>query len=147
MRRAMYAFATFATLASLSSRAVAADTQPELTGFVGSWAQSGGTGGWAIQIASNGLHVTQTEGAATVADFDCATDGHDCNVKVSGHPAKVSMYFNGPALIELETRGAQVVKRRFALDGQSLKITVTQMTGRVQTQELQFDRRQSAQNR
>jgi hypothetical protein len=32
-------------------------------------------------------------------------------------PQKVSMCFNGPKLVELETRGNQVVKRRFTVTG------------------------------
>ena len=44
--------------------------------------------------------------------------GRECEIKDSGRQAKVSMWFSGPKLVELETKGSEVVKRRFALSGQ-----------------------------
>lgn len=142
MKAAMYAFAAFATIASIRPSLLQADTQSDRNSLVGSWVQSGGSGGWKITSTAAGLHLTQTEGSAVVADFECNLDGQDCQVKISGHKAKVSLYFNGPSLVEMETKGSDVVKRRFSVvsSGQSMTVEVTPMTGHGQTEELQFSR-------
>lgn len=142
----MYAIAAFTALAALGAPNLKADTQSDRESLVGSWGQNGGAAGWTITDTPQGLHIRQTEGAGVVADFDCTTDGQNCDVKVAGHKAKVSIYFNGPALVEIETKGEQIVKRRFSTAdaGQSMKVEVTQMSGRVQTEELQFQRRAAA---
>jgi hypothetical protein len=87
--------------------------------------------------------MTQLEASAPIADFTCATDGHDCDIKISGKKAKVSLYYNGSALIQLETRGDTVTKRKFLVDGSGLKVEVTPMTGQVVTEERQFGRGQA----
>ena len=37
----------------------------------------------------------------------------ECDVKEAGKPMKVSIWFNGPKLVMMETRGNDVLKRRF----------------------------------
>lgn len=41
--------------------------------------------------------------------------GKECASEDAGRRSKVSMWFNGPMLVELETRGSQIVKRRFRI--------------------------------
>jgi len=43
--------------------------------------------------------------------------GKECAVEDAGRRSKVSMWFNGPKLVELETRGTEIVKRRFSITG------------------------------
>ena len=66
---------------------------------------------------ADSIHVTISSGAQTVAEFECNTVGKECAVKDAGRKSKVSMWFNGPKLVELETSGTQVVKRRFSIAG------------------------------
>jgi hypothetical protein len=54
----------------------------------------------------------------TTADFECDLAGKECEVKDSGHPVKLSMWFSGPKLVQLETRGNVVTKRRFSVTGE-----------------------------
>lgn len=143
MKSIMYTFAAFAALGALTTPAPA-DEQADRASLVGSWVENGGNRGWVIENSNNGLHVTQLENSAPVADFSCATDGHDCEVKISGHKAKVSMYYNGAALVQLETKGDQIVKRRFSATGNSMKVQITPMTGKVTTEEREFERGQTA---
>ena len=77
--------------------------------------ENGGNRTWVIQSTSGGVHMTETEGSTPVADFECNVEGQSCNVKISGHKAQVSMYYNGSALVQLATIGYQIVKRRFSL--------------------------------
>lgn len=145
MKPIMYTFAAFTTMVALSPPAQA-DDKADRASLVGSWVQNGGSGAWIIDSRADGLHVTQIEGSGPVADFQCNTEGQSCDIKIAGHKASVSMYYNGPALVQLETKGDLIVKRRFSVlpSGNSMKVEVTPMTGRVQTEELEFERGEPA---
>ncbi len=70
------------------------------------------------------MHVINSAGAQILVEFECNTVGKECTVKDAGRPSKVSLWFNGPKLVELETRGSQVVKRRFSVtcDGDAMDL-------------------------
>ncbi len=61
------------------------------------------------------LRITYSRGGRKVAEFECGTEGGECAIRDSGRHAKVSMWFNGSKLVVLETRGGQIVKRRFGV--------------------------------
>jgi hypothetical protein len=48
-------------------------------------------------------------------------------VKDAGRHAKVTFYFNGAKLVQLETRGSKVVKRRFSVDDQGDSMEVEEI--------------------
>ncbi len=52
-----------------------------------------------------------------MAEFECDTTGRECAAKDSGRSVKISLWFNGSTLVALETKGEEVVKRRFAVAG------------------------------
>lgn len=137
LRFAMYSIASFAALAPLN-----ADSHSGPGDLTGSWVQPNGERSWTIKSIPGGVHLTQMERSTILADFDCRTNGADCPVKVSGHKVSVSLYYNGDALIELETNGGRVLKRRFAVQpsGTTLKVEVTTMGGTVQTEEENYTR-------
>ncbi len=81
----------------------------------GTWESSGGSETWVLAAKGDVWHISYSQGNQKPAEFECAADGHDCNVKEAGHPAKISLYFNGPKLVELETKGTEVIKRRFTV--------------------------------
>jgi len=139
MRFAMYAFTAFAAIGAVSLPLMA-DTQTDRDSLVGTWNENGGAHGWVIESSAKGLHMTQLEASAPIADFTCATDGHDCDIKISGKKGKVSLYYNGSALIQLETKGDLITKRKFTINGDGLKVEVTPMTDKVVTEERQFGR-------
>jgi hypothetical protein len=146
MKVAMYTFATFATLAAASSLIgpARADQQADRASLIGSWVQSSGNNAWIIDKAADGLHITQIEGTGTVADYQCNLTGNDCDVKVAGHKAAISMYFNGAILVQIETKGDQIVKRRFSIEpsGNTLKVETIPMGAHAQTEEMEFERGQ-----
>jgi hypothetical protein len=121
-----------------------ADTQADRAQLIGSWVQNGGAAAWIIDSQTDGLHLTEIERSAPIADFQCNTEGHDCNVKIGGHKATVTLYYNGPALVQLETIGDQVVKRRFTIlpSGNAMKVEVMPMSGHAPNQQLEFERGQ-----
>jgi len=141
MKTILYAFTSIVALALLTVP-TRADDKADRAGLIGSWVQNGGTHAWVIDTQPDGLHVTEIENYSPIADFQCNTYGQSCDVKISGHKATVSMYYNGSALVQLETKGDDIVKRRFSVSGNSMKVEVTPMTGHVQTQELEFERGQ-----
>ena len=105
----------------LASAAVADDDSGRAK-LIGKWEQSGGNGEakstWALEEGlADSIHVTYVSGTQTVSEFECNTMGKECQVKDVGRKAKVSMWFNGPKLVEMETTGAQVLKRRFCITG------------------------------
>ena len=96
--------------------------------LMGRWQQSDRNGEtkstWVLESARGSIHVTNSNGTQTVAEFKCNTVGKECAGTDAGRPSKVSMWFNGPKLVELETRGTQVVKRRFSttVDGDTMEL-------------------------
>jgi len=79
---------------------------------------------WAIEESDNSIHLTENE-AGKAIEMKCSTDGKDC--EVHGDKAKASFWFNGPMLVEMETRGDHVTRYRLTLsqDGKTLKVETT----------------------
>jgi hypothetical protein len=110
---------TVILLLSLGAVAIA-DDQSDRRRLIGSWelqdeAKSGSASSWTFSTAQNAMRVTQLDGNNKVADFECNTTGTPCEIKTAGKKAMVSMWFNGPRLVEMETKGSEVVKRRFRI--------------------------------
>ncbi len=61
------------------------------------------------------MHIKELEGGSEVADFTCGTGGANCEIKTGGKKATISLWFNGPSLVEMETKGPDVIKRRFRI--------------------------------
>jgi hypothetical protein len=70
---------------------------------------------WVFSVTGNSMHVKQLEGGSKVADFACGTEGTPCEIKTGGKRGMVSLWFNGSRLVEMETKGSDVVKRRFKI--------------------------------
>jgi hypothetical protein len=92
--------------------------------LTGTWQSSSGSQTWVLQDKGDTWHIAYSQGNQKPAEFDCAADGRDCTVKELGRSAKVSLYFNGPKLVELETKGTEVIKRRFTVAEQGDQMDV-----------------------
>lgn len=79
---------------------------------------------WAIEEAGNSIHLVANEGR-NKTELKCTTDGKECSF--SGEKAKASLWFNGPMLVEMETRGDRVTRYRLKLsdDGKTLRVETT----------------------
>jgi hypothetical protein len=88
--------------------------------LTGSWKIDSGdaktASGWVLQPIADGMHISGSNGEKVAVEFDCQM-AKECQIKDAGHHAKVMMYFNGAKLIETETIGSRVVKRRFTVTG------------------------------
>ena len=115
--------------------------------LMGKWLQSDGgedaKSSWTlVDGAADSIHVTNSNGTQVVAEFECNTVGQECAVKAAGRKSKISMWFNGPKLVEMETAGAQVVKRRFSVggDGETLDLEIIPISPAGKTQISHFKR-------
>lgn len=88
------------------------------------------------------IHVKELRGTEIKADYTCNTVGKECTVKYEGRPAKVSFWFNGPKLVEFETRGGTVTRRRFQLadNGSTLNIELSSLSPGGKDEKLEFAR-------
>jgi hypothetical protein len=133
------------TLLLLAGSAAAADdaVRAKLTG---KWEQSDGSGEtkstWTLKELGDSIHVTQSNARGTIVEFDCNTGGKECEIKRAGHKSKVSLWFNGPKLVEMETSGTEVVKRRFAVtgNGETMDLETIPLVPTGQTETTHFKR-------
>jgi hypothetical protein len=142
VRITMFALVALAMIA-------AADNFSDREKLLGSWqpqqTSAKEAGAWMIESKGADVwHITHSVGDQKLLEFECSTMGRDCEAKESGKPAKVSMWFNGPKLVELETKGKEVVKRRFAVagEGDTLEIEVIPIEPAGKTETLRFRRLQ-----
>jgi hypothetical protein len=98
-----------------------ADDLADRDKLAGNW-QSPDGARWVVDAKADSVHIAEFDHDRKVSDFECNTLGRECAVKDAGKSAKVTMYFNGPKLVVLETRGSEVVKRRFQSTGDQLEI-------------------------
>jgi hypothetical protein len=115
---------TFAVLL-FASPTLLADDPTDRGLLVGKWQSEKGDGGetWRIATTADGLETAYSDrGDENV--LRCNTQGRECQLKQSGDEIKISMWFNGPKLVQMETRGSDVVKRRFRVvdGGQALEV-------------------------
>jgi hypothetical protein len=110
-----------ATLFSVTAPAVRAGETADRDKLAGKWQPAEGQksdyGTWTLEANDTGVRVLKESNGQKVAEYECNTMGRECEVKEDGHSAKVSMWFNGPKLVQMMTRGSEVVKRRFHVTG------------------------------
>jgi len=103
-------FAIFAAV--IFSVTALADDQADRLRLSGKWQAESDI--WSLDNKGDAIHLTHSNGSQTIEEFECNTLGSECAVKDSGKGAKVSLWYSGPKLVVLETKGSEVVKRRFS---------------------------------
>ena len=87
----------------------------------GKWQPAAGEktdyGTWTLEDKNGAIRVTQESNGHKIAEYECSLAVRECEIKEGGHSAKLSMWFNGPILVQMRTRGSEVVKRRFHVTG------------------------------
>jgi hypothetical protein len=107
--------------------------------LLGAWQEQGSTPGvrWTFEESSKGLKITHSDASQKAITLDCNTMGRECTASGAGGKAKISMWYNGPKLVQMETRGSDVVRRRFSVagDGQTLEVELTPISpaGKAET--------------
>ena len=121
------------------SMAALAQDPADRAKLIGSWeletpSTAENARGWTLNGTEDNLRVTHTQAGRPVLEFECNTMGKECVLKE--RKTKVSMWYAGSALMELETRGSDVLKRRFSVDGDVLTVEETSVvpSGKSETQ-------------
>jgi hypothetical protein len=81
---------------------------------------------WVINEDGDSIQITQSgDEEGKKIELKCTTDGKEC--KVSGEKGTTSFWYNGPMLVEMETRGDHVMRYRMKLsdDGKTLTVEAT----------------------
>lgn len=102
---------------------------------------------WVLDEQPNdAIHIRHADSERTLTEFDCNTMGKECKVRVAGKPASVSMWFDGATLVQMETRGSNVTRRKFQVTGggDSLSIEATPLVPAGKPQVTGFERSEAA---
>src|SRR5260370_32685963 len=85
--------------------------------------------------------IETTDGKHKTLLIACGTTGAEC--KLADGSATVSMWYNGPLLIQLEKRGEAVIKRKMSLspNGRVLEVDVTSIMPKERREKLVFARK------
>jgi hypothetical protein len=127
------------TLLFLGSVALADDTGDRAK-LAGTW-QSDQNVTWMLENTNNAIKLTLTQNGQKVSEVECNVTGKQCEVTENGHKSKISMWFNGPKLVELETKGSEVIKRTFAAGPQdAMEVVVMPVIPSGKTETLSFHR-------
>jgi len=81
---------------------------------------------WVINEDDSSIQITESEdGAKKKIELKCTTDGKEC--KISGEKATASFWFNGPLLVEMESKGDHVTRygMKLSADGKTLTVDTT----------------------
>lgn len=101
----------------------------------------------AIQNESGKINYMRTlrerSGRQVVARFTCAVGGSQCKLDENGHQAKVSLWYDGSALMILKTDGPkedETTERKLELspDGKTLTVHFTNFAGNDKPETLVF---------
>lgn len=89
--------------------------------------------------------VQEAGGRSVVSQFTCQIGGQQCDFDEGGHKAKVSLWYDGAALVILKTDGPKddsVTQWRLALspDGKSMSVTLTHIVPNENAEKLVFDK-------
>ena len=133
MRTVIYTLSTCLVL--VLSAAVAAGQEQERPSFSGTWqfdaskselhSSKISSATWVIEEGDNSIHISQTEnGKPKKTELQCTTDGKEC--KFPGD-RRDSFWFNGPMLVDMETKNDHVIQYRMKIsdDGKTLTVEVT----------------------
>ena len=97
---------------------------------------------WTLMKKENGAVVTNREEDKIVANYECKLDGSTCQNKVGKDKVELSMWFNGPKLVLMETKGDRILKRRFhaLAQGDVLELEIIPLVPDGQLKTLHFKR-------
>jgi hypothetical protein len=111
----------------LAVAAVAQDEKPDLSG---NWqlkepTKTAKSITMIIEQKGKSVHITKTvtgiDGKAVKTEFQCATDGKECEIPGT----KISLWFDGQALVEMDAGSEVISKITMKLDGNQLKVDVS----------------------
>ena len=139
-----------AFVALLLGAPVLADDASARARLIGAWQQQDDSGKgssvWVLELKGTSLHITHSQGDQKLSEFDCKPNGAECEGTASGKKAQVTMYFNGPALVQIETVGSDVTKQQFSVIEQTdmMELQVIPIIGNAKAETLHLKRVQAS---
>lgn len=139
-------------LCALGLVAQGANAQSEKPNLSGKWQlnsakseKAGKVSGANLSVEQKGpsIHVVKTvktsDGKETVTEFNCTTDGKDCT---TSNGMKVSLWYDGQSLVEMDITDDAVVKSSMSLgtDGKTISITVTHISPQAAAETLLLEK-------
>ena len=87
------------------------------------------------------MRISGTDEGKVIVDVNCKM-AQECKIKDEGHNATVMMYFNGPKLVENETIGSRIIRKRYSVtdDGNTMQIEVIPIEPEGKTEVIVFKR-------
>jgi hypothetical protein len=98
---------------------------------------------WVIDEGDNSIRITATEsGKSKKIEMQCTTDGKEC--QVAGDKSKASFWYNGPILVEMQTKGDTVtrLKMKASEDGKTLTVELTHIVPQIDKSDLMVFQKQ-----
>jgi len=102
------------------------------------------TATWVIDEGDNSFHIIESEGGKSKKlDLQCTTDGKEC--QAGGDKVKASFWYNGPMLVEMETRGDRVTRFRLKIseDAKTLTVEMTHIVPQIDKIDVMIFNKQS----
>ncbi len=99
---------------------------------------------WVINEDDSNIDITESEeGESKKVELKCTTDGKQC--KIGGEKATASFWYNGPMLVEMESKGDRVVRYRMKLsdDGKTLTVATTSIVPQASQDDVLVFRKQA----
>ena len=133
---------------------------PPTPNFTGTWelnsAKSPGEEGRTITVTIQDAAgkisfkrvVRQKDGKEETSQFSCEVGGNQCDFAEGGHTAKVSLWYNGPALMILKTDGPKEDsvnqwKLELSADGKTMNVEFSHIEPNDKSENLVFDKKSS----
>jgi len=135
-------FAAVGGLLLFACAVAAGDDDADRGRLIGKWQPAGREGAelWLLETVGDSLRISHSLGQKT-DQIQCNIMGKDCEATVGGRKTKVSLWFNGAMLVEMETRGTDVTKRRFRVtDEDRLKLEVIPIVPAGKTEVAEYKR-------
>jgi hypothetical protein len=140
---------------ALSVLALGADTAPP--NYSGTWqldpahsqVPSGESITYNIRDSSGKVDFTRViherDGKELTSHFACQAGGGECNFDEGGRKARVSLWYDGPTLVILQTNtdDSSVTKWRLTLgpEGKTMNVSLQEMEPEYRTEKLVFDKK------
>ena len=133
-------------MALVSAAAGSAQGTDDRSRLSGTWESKDSHEKWVIDEKPDAVRLVRSESDQKKLEIQCNTMGRECPLKDEGKKAAVSIWYSGPKLVELETRGSDVVKRRFKIseDGHSLEMEIIPVLPAGKTETVRLERVDSA---
>lgn len=101
---------------------------------------------WIFVVNGGTLQVTQLDGGKVIIKFQCSIYGSTCKITTGNSMGTISVWHDQAALVEMETKGSVIIKRRFAVLAQGnvmeMEVIPVVPSGRAET--FRFRRLQAA---